>query len=439
MKLPESLNPVTAFVYRMLKPGGLFRLLLGGTAIGLISRVLLLIMHLLAARWLGPAEYGIFIYAIGLGMLFATLTPLGWHIAITRFLAEYQVKKQFDRMRGAVMTAEAIVWGTSIAVSLLLYSLADTVIQDTKLILGVTLGAILILPLSLRRLRRRQLLGLDKVKEGLFLDEGLTPLLVLLALLLLPLSSAVDLVIVFIVSAIFAVLVLSVKFYRYLPAEIHGVTTTYELKAWMAIALPSILAMASRELINRVDILMLGPMASLADVGEYSAAYRLSYMLSFIPVIVGSVISARIANAYYADNLGKARQVFIHALVFSAAIALPIILVLAVFPDKLVQLLFGRDFEASAQLLQVLIIGQAINALTGPVSSVLVMTGRQGAYGVAIACMGVFNIVGNYLAIPVWGAIGAAAVTTLTIALLNIWTMTIVIRHLWGQKNTASG
>lgn len=49
------------------------------------------------------------------------------------------------------------------------------------------------------------------------------------------------------------------------------------------------------------------------------------------------------------------------------------------------------------------------------------MTGRERAFAVTTIIVVIFNVIGNLLAIPSFGATGAAFVTACSVAALNLW------------------
>jgi O-antigen/teichoic acid export membrane protein len=90
-----------------------------------------------------------------------------------------------------------------------------------------------------------------------------------------------------------------------------------------------------------------------------------------------------------------------------------------VFPQTILSV-FGPQFEAGAQVLIILTIGQFVNAATGPVGYLLNMSAFHRIEG-RIAVVGAVMTVGLCFAlIPFWGIAGAAAANAIATAGSNL-------------------
>ena len=100
--------------------------------------------------------------------------------------------------------------------------------------------------------------------------------------------------------------------------------------------------------------------------------------------------------------------------------ALPVVFVLMIFPEFFLSL-FGDGFESGSAILRILTVGQFANALTGPAAFALLLTGREKQFATTMGIMAMLNIVGNLIAIPIAGALGAAIVSAICVSVLNVW------------------
>jgi O-antigen/teichoic acid export membrane protein len=82
--------------------------------------------------------------------------------------------------------------------------------------------------------------------------------------------------------------------------------------------------------------------------------------------------------------------------------------------------IFGTEFVSGYLPLVVLLCGQTINALTGSVGFILVMTGHQKVASRIVGISAMANILLNALAIPKYGLLGAAAATAFAISAKNL-------------------
>jgi O-antigen/teichoic acid export membrane protein len=173
-------------------------------------------------------------------------------------------------------------------------------------------------------------------------------------------------------------------------------------------------------MIERIDVLLLAPLLGVQSVGYYTAAYRIAAILNFFPIIIGQVVAANIAIAYYRSDIGSLRRVFHQALFARGMLALPLTIALFVFARPLVHLIYGVAFDPAVSLLRLLLVGQAINCATGPVGAVLTMAGRERTFAIINICSAMFAVVFCYLGIRWMGLNGAGLAASSTLALLNL-------------------
>ena len=112
-------------------------------------------------------------------------------------------------------------------------------------------------------------------------------------------------------------------------------------------------------------------------------------------------------------------------------------LAVAVAPRLLLGL-FGPDFEDGALALQILALGQAIRLATGPVGSIIVMTGHQ-RWTLYYALSGAALMVAfAWALIPPLGAVGAAW-ATVAATLCRQLTAAVVVQRLIGIRLIGGG
>jgi O-antigen/teichoic acid export membrane protein len=79
-----------------------------------------------------------------------------------------------------------------------------------------------------------------------------------------------------------------------------------------------------------------------------------------------------------------------------------------------------REFLKGSDALIILSIGQFINAATGPVSNILMMTGKQKLNRNMMVGTTILAIILDFILIPRYGIIGAASVNTFGVILMNV-------------------
>jgi O-antigen/teichoic acid export membrane protein len=174
----------------------------------------------------------------------------------------------------------------------------------------------------------------------------------------------------------------------------------------------------SQVIMNRTDVVMLGAMVDMSSVGLYSAANRIATLNTFVLGAVSTIAVPMMAAAFHAGRHRQNRTILRYTMLLSTLGALPLFAIMVLRPQFLLGV-FGPEFTHGGSLLQVLAFGQFVNAATGPVGFALLMTGRERVFAWTMGAAAAGNVVGNLIAIPIWGAVGAAAVTAVSVVLLN--------------------
>jgi O-antigen/teichoic acid export membrane protein len=199
-------------------------------------------------------------------------------------------------------------------------------------------------------------------------------------------------------------------------------TFEVDLKLCRAIllgGLPFFVWQAALLIYGQIDTILLSFLASDAVVGWYAAAYRIVMIPVFMPTIIVTVVFPALAAA---ANDHRAFSALARRAVHGAAmVSIPMALGIMLLPDKIIQLLgYPETFNNSALPLILLAPHLPVAAIDVMIGTVLNTRDKQRQWAftaVAAACL---NPMLNAIAIPLSqqlmgnGAVGAAAITTLT-------------------------
>ena len=178
-------------------------------------------------------------------------------------------------------------------------------------------------------------------------------------------------------------------------------------------SLPLLFTSMAINIYMRVDQLMLKHMLGNESVGFYAAAVRISEIWSFIPVAISyslfpSIIDLKKVggNNYY----NKLRNLFTMLIILSLVIVIPIYL----FSNEIIEVLFGKKFEVSAQVLKFHIWLGIFIFIGVPARKILIAEDLQ-SYIFFIATLALLlNIVLNVTLIPIYGINGAVIATLIS-------------------------
>ena len=193
-------------------------------------------------------------------------------------------------------------------------------------------------------------------------------------------------------------------------------------------AAPLALARVFRTIVVTFDVVLLGFLASSREVGLYSAAYRLTFLLMSI---VASISAAYLPS--YARVVGEGirptRRLLETSLATGALIGAPLVIGVIVTAPALIQLLFGAAYVEAATALRLLTLSVALMFVYWVAANLLIVVHRLGTYAKIQGIAAAVNIALNLALIPRYGISGAAA-ATLASELTVVCTAFVVLRRL---------
>lgn len=377
-------------------------------------------MHAAITRSIGTEGYGVFSYAVALAGLLAVIVPLGWPTALMRFVAGYREEGRWGLLRGVVARSYQITGLTAVIAALALWGASYLGFVPEEISTSMRFAAPILPFLSFVALRRKALQGLQRVRYSIIPEEILVPTLVLLGVYVLAVSTATGALVLYAAAALVAFLLGSFWVWRSMPEEGRTKPPEFATRAWMVVALPMVFGGFSQVVMNRTDLLMLGALTTdMGSVGLYGAAVRVATLNTFVLFAVNTLAAPMMAAAHHAGRRGEVRTVFRGAILLSTLGALPLFAAMFLFPGTILGF-FGPRFTEGADILRILAVGQFVNAATGPVGFALMMTGREKVFALTTGLVAAGTVVGHLIAIPAYGAVGAAVVTSVGVISLNI-------------------
>ncbi|MCG5062113.1 MAG: flippase [Limnoraphis sp. WC205] len=392
------------------------------------------IVQIFLARWLGTAEFGVYEYVISLTLLLGIVGGLGLPTAVLRFIAEYQVTQQWQKLRGLIRGTWRLTGVVSIVLTLgttvLIFIFQDSRwIYFTPLLIGVWLVPFI----ALAKLQLEIARAFNKILLAYAPFHLIEPCLVFLgAFILWKINPDLTSEWVLSLSVFSLMIVVGSQWYflqHQLKREYQLATPDYQTLEWLQVAFPLLLQGVFSIVLNQTDILMIGTMVSPEAVGIYSAAAKTSVWTEFVLQAVNTVVAPVFTTLYTQnDRLGLQSLVTTVAhWIFWPSIILSIAII--AFANPILSL-FGSEFLAARIPMTILIFGQLVNVGSGSVGYLMVMTGHQNQSALIFGCSAVMNVILNAITIPLFGIVGAAISTALAMALWNILLHILVVRYL---------
>ena len=392
----------------------------------MVGAALIFAVQVVLARKIDVTGYGRYTYVVILSTGLATVAAMGWPAALMRYVAEYFDRQDFAHIRGVLIKAVQSSMGVAalIASSLVI---AGFLVPSMQLEFSYTAA---IVPLQvLVMLWGRALRGLHRNVWAVLPEDVLFPFfLVLLALVLDVRGSTTALRL-----HVFVMLGMAFTAGLVLRGLVPPGASEYASKTWFHSALHMGSAGLAQFVIQRSPLVLLGLVAQPEDLGLYGAAMRFSGLLMLVLAAMNTSMVPLLASSYNNGRINEYKSLLRVGSLIAGLAALPGAVVFMVAPEWCLAFL-GPKFPAGANLLRVLALGQFVNAASGPVCAAVIMSRREALFSRMTWTLAVVSVFASLFAIPRWGSLGAAWVSSVGLATVNLASLAIVVMDLGSQE-----
>lgn len=383
------------------------------------------VYHILLAKFLGSASYGIF--SIGLGILNVTnvLAIMGLNLGGVRYIAIYKGENDYPRLKGIFVFSLVFVCLAASILGFILWNLADTmallIFNERGLIFVIKLFAAALPFFSMTLIIASFFRGLQKLEYTALIQDMAQPLLAIILLLLfslvgLDLNSAL-IAYLFSVTLCFAFALILLRKKGF--PETSDARPRFEAKKWLVFSAPLVLLYFTIILMNKIDVFMLGSLRTSQEVGIYAAASRIAHLIFLFWVAFNSIFSPVFADLFHQKKLKELSKIFKIVTRWTFTFSLPFTMVIFFFNKELL-MLFGSNFAEGGHVLRLLAVLWLLVSCCGSLGNILIMTGNRLSEVYLTVIPLVLNILLNYFFIKRWGIIGAALATALSLSIFNI-------------------
>jgi len=386
-----------------------------------------LLMSLVITRSLSIDGAGLFFLGLTIVTVFSIIAGLGYQDSIQRLISVYSEKNQWSEVNSIYSTAlsyVAIVSFIAVAVFLFFNSQISNLIgkQDFSKVLVNIIPALFFV--TLYTVQARALQALKLPKSAIFILNISTPLFFILMMFLFEPSMAQDAALMYTVSVIITFILSSFLWWRNESASSIGAVKfdTYKINTdlWV-VAISKITVIWGVQLIA-------GFFLDHSDFAKLAVSNRVSVVVAFV-LIAGNMVITPQFSILWKDNKIKQLKEFAQKSTFLISlIALPLFLLGVLFSEQILSL-FGSEFREASVLLQVLLFGQLVNAISGSVSNILIMTGHENSLKKITLIFGFFALIMPLIFIPMWGVLSAAWLTSAIMVSQNLFLLYVVKRR----------
>lgn len=392
-------------------------LFLSGIATNIFSFVALLYI----ANYLGLENFGIYTYAFAFTYLFSFIPDMGVHQILVREAAKEPEKA------GKLIGNGTILQICLSVVALLLAFVIITLINfppSTKNALYIASLGLLISGTG-----AYGIIYEVKLKMEYSLLFNLANRIVFLILIFLAISNhwGLTFLILATVSATLTHNLLMILYSRKLVKVSFDIDFPL-IKRLLKESIPIAIASVFTIIYFKIDVIMLGFLRGEAEVGLYSAAYRLTDALIFLPTVL-TTSTFPLVSKYYKDSFDSFRFAYSRTFKYLFATGLLIAVLVTFASAKIISLIYKPEFQGSTIALQILIWTTAIMFITTLISTTCVSSGNQQIVSKRAIIAALLNVILNLILIPWIGYVGAGIATVLSTFVAMMFGL------LWINKN----
>jgi len=387
----------------------------------------------------GAGIYGIYTLATSLVNLVSSVFNLGLDDAMVRYVAIYRAKKKATSLQGLTIFCTSLAGIAGLVGALLLLFFTPSLMtldmslhvksfsgrnSLAQVVPVLQMMAPLVPLFSMQIVWVGGLRGFKAFKWRVLAANILQPVALILLLLgvisFFPKFGIYGVAIALLVSTGFSVVLNLFFLFRQVSRVATAGSKEYEVREWLGFASLNFLTTIVDTVLDSIDTILLAVFSiPFIQIGQYGAALRYSIFISVPLLSLNNVFAPTIAELHSKGERRKLASMFKVVTKWTIAFSLPIFLVVTLFSPYLLGL-SGRDFVPAWPLLIAFATGGLINAGTGAVGYMLLMTGHNKLSFINSLVAVATNIGLGIVLTPRYGAMGTAISTGLAICVLNL-------------------
>lgn len=391
--------------------------------IRILGTVLGFVVSILIARWLGVEGTGIYFLAISVVTILASLGRIGFDNTVVRYVAYHATHLEWADVRYVYRVAVSTVSVVSLILAAGMFIGAGWVAKDIfdKPFMEVPfrIAAVAILPLAIGMIHAEGLRGIKKIPASQWIKTVMVSLGTLLLLYpMIEMWGESGAVASYSLSVTVMSLVAWMMWKASLRTHSEAKERTVTRKKIFESSWPLFGVALTGMVMQQGALIMLGLWGTAQDVGLFGIANRVSSLLVFPLMAMISILAPKYSAMWRNNDLEGLEKVSRDSARLLLWIALPVSVIVGLCSSWILGI-FGPGFAAGAAILSILLIGVVVNASTGAVAELLMMTGHEKDCRSLNILGAIIVVLLGVLLIPPFGAVGAAVAMALGVGVKN--------------------
>lgn len=394
----------------------------------IVAMILGLILNMMITRYYGVESMGLFALVNSFFAIALILSLMGIDTVILRLVPEYLHRYSFNTVKSLYRKIVVMIILASIIITGISYFkiewISDYFFGKVEIRNLLSIAAMFVVINALGALNLNFIRGFKSIKLYAVL-EVIRPLSKILSLLILTLLS------VHIYNPVYSILVGNIFFMlisfglvRYVLnfnsdlVSANRYERDYKVNYFsiLSLSFPMFLTAALLIVISQTDIIMIGMLADVKQVGIYAIVMKLAVLTSFVMGAINTMVAPKFSELFHRRQIKELKDVAQKSSKLMFWTSFPIVLILVIFGTILLRI-FGDEFTIGYVPLIIVVLGQFIGSMVGSVGYFLNMTGHQKSLNKLVVFAGALNIILNYYLIPIYGIDGAAIASAISLLL----------------------
>ncbi|MFT5672229.1 MAG: O-antigen/teichoic acid export membrane protein [Polaribacter sp.] len=405
------------------------------TLVKVVGMLASIIVSIILGRTLGADGLGIIGLANRIANLLLIVALFGMPKVLIKEIAIAHNNKNWQHIGNCIRTSYVLNGIISILIVTLFLLLTPFLIQNVfykpQLTIPLSIAIVMIVPMVFSRIHSSGLIGLRKIWQSNLVEQTLSILVVALLLLVFILLeikiTLINVALMYAIGRITVTLTVGIYWQNLFSYSNKKMILTSKL---LKTAIPLFIVSATGVILASSNIIMLGWLSNSTEVGLFTVGARIALLTSFFLQVTNSAVAPKIATLYQKKNIDEL-EIMIQKVTGVLFFIGLITFITLFFGGEWILGVWGNEFKEAYWTLIILGVGQLINLSTGAVGIILVMTGHEKVESSLSMIFIPLNLFLNFLFISLWGGLGAAIATAISVSGINI-ARTILVKQKTG-------
>jgi len=405
-----------------------------------LAKVLSYVYRVLIAREFGPEIYGVFSLAVMVAGWFMAFSALGLNEGLLRYIPFYRGREENEKIKYLFRFSLGILIITSCISGIILFLFSDfiavSIFNNETLAIFLKYFSILVPLLVISHPFLEAMRSFEHIGWYSFIFNIIQSIAKVAALaILIVLGMGSDSIIFSYLFGMFCVLIGSYLFCRIkMPELFTGINLDKPEKRKLKIeilsySIPLLFSAIVSTIFYWVDTFSLGYLKGAVAAGFYNAVIPIALLVSILPELLMQLFYPLINKEYSRNNREIIKQLSQQMGKWILIINLPLVVLLLLFPNAAINIIFGSEYLIGANALRILSIGTLISSIFIISSRIIFMMGKSKLLLTNIIAATIINFILNFILIPLpnilflkneSGLVGAATATLLSVLFLNV-------------------